>query len=420
MYRKTTLRNGVRIITEHMPYVRSASLGIWADVGSACERREQRGVSHLVEHMLFKGTHRRSAREIAETMDSVGGNLNAFTDKESTCYYAKVVDHHVPLAIDVLSDMFLHSTFDPSELAKEQKVVLEEIRMYDDNPDELIHDLFTRTMWRDSNLGEPTIGYAETVSALTRDDLKNHMRQRYVPSNVVVAAAGNVEHESIVEMFERAFDGYAGSGERPQAERPELTPERLVRHKDTEQAYIVLGTKGLSLRDERRYVLSVLDTILGGGMSSRLFQEVREKRGLAYSVYSFQQAYRESGLFAVSAGTAPENVGECVSVIVAELDDVAAGGITEAELTLAREHLKGSLTLSLESTSSRMIRIGRSEFSLGRQLTVEEIEASIDAVTKESVDALAHDLLAGGRLGVCVLGPVDEAEIERAGNLAVA
>ncbi len=419
MYRKTTLPNGVRIITEFMPYVRSASLGIWADVGSAAERSEQRGVSHLVEHMLFKGTERRSAREIAETMDSVGGNLNAFTDKETTCYYAKVVDHHVPLAIDVLADMFLHSTFDPGELSKEQKVVLEEIRMYDDNPDEMIHDLFTRTMWRNSNLGEPTIGYAETVSALTRDDLRRHMQTRYVPTNVVVAAAGNIDHDRVVELFERAFSGYAGAGDALQPESPKLTPETLVKHKETEQAYIVLGTQGLSLRDDRRYVLSVLDTILGGGMSSRLFQEVREKRGLAYSVYSFQQAYRASGLFAVSAGTAPENVRECVDVIVGELNDIAGNGVREAELNLAKEHLKGSLTLSLESTSSRMIRIGRSEFSLGRQLTTEEIEENINAVTKDRVGELARELL-GNPLGVCVLGPVDAAQLESIPNLAVA
>jgi predicted Zn-dependent peptidase len=394
-----------------MPYVRSASLGIWADVGSAAERSEQRGISHLVEHMLFKGTERRTAREIAETMDGVGGNLNAFTDKEATCYYAKVIDHHVPLAIDVLADMFLHSTFAPGELSKEQKVVLEEIRMYDDSPDEMIHDLFTSTMWRGANLGEPTIGYAETVSALTRDDLRAHMQARYTPDRVVFAAAGNVEHDAIVELVERSFTGFEGVAESPHPERPALTPATLIKTKDTEQAYVVIGTRGLSVRDERRYELSVLDTILGGGMSSRLFQEVREKRGLAYSVYSFQQGYREAGLFGVSAGTSPGSVQECVDVIVEALAQMAEEGPSEAELTLAKEHLKGSLTLSLEASSGRMIRLGRSEFNLGRLFTIEEIERAIDAVQFEGVVALARELFVPEGLGLCVLGPLAGAEI---------
>jgi predicted Zn-dependent peptidase len=403
------LANGVRVISEAMPHVRSASLGIWADVGSAAEDRQQRGISHLVEHMLFKGTERRTAREIAETMDAVGGNLNAFTDKEATCYYAKVIDHHVPLAVDVLADMFLHSVFDPDELAKEQKVVLEEIRMYDDSPDEMIHDLFTSTMWSGSNLGEPTIGYAETVSALTSDDLRGHLRARYAPNTVVFAAAGNVDHDSFVELVRTAFAGYEGLAQPPVPERPRLTPATFLKTKDTEQAYVVLGTQGLSVCDERRYALSVLDTIVGGGMSSRLFQEVREKRGLAYSVYSFQQGYRDAGLFGVSAGTSPQSVQECVDVIVDELARMAETGPEEAELNLAREHIKGSLTLSLEASSSRMIRLGRSEFNLGRQVTIEEIEAEVDAVTYDHVVALARELFAPEKLGLCVLGPVDEA-----------
>jgi predicted Zn-dependent peptidase len=420
LYRKSTLGNGVRIVTESMPYVRSASLGIWADIGSAAEAPTQRGISHLVEHMLFKGTPGRTAKQIAETMDGVGGNLNAFTDKEATCYYAKVIDHHVPLAVDVLTDMFLNSLFDPAEVAKEQKVVLEEIRMYDDSPDEMIHDLFTRTMWSGSSLGEPTIGYAETVSSLSSDDLRTHMRTRYAPNTVVIAAAGNVDHDRIVELFARAFERFEGVATAPTPETPSATPELLFKEKDTEQAYVVLGTLGLSSRDPRRYALSVLDTVLGGGMSSRLFQEVREKRGLAYSVYSFQQSYRGAGLFGVSAGTSPATVGECVDVIVSELQTMAAHGATASELQLAKEHLKGSLTLSLESSSSRMIRLGRSEFNLGRQLSIEEIEASVDAVTGEDVLALARELFATDNLGLCVLGPVDASSVSWHRRAAVA
>jgi predicted Zn-dependent peptidase len=420
LYRKSTLPNGVRVLTETMPAVRSATLGIWADVGSAAESRERRGVSHLVEHMLFKGTERRSARAIAEAMDGVGGNLNAFTDKESTCYYAKVIDHHVPLAIDVLSDMFLHSTFDPHELAKEQKVVLEEIKMYEDAPDEMIHDLFIRTMWSGSDLGEPTIGYADTVSALTRDDLREHMRARYAPNAIVVAAAGNVDHDRIVDLFAKALDGFSGGCEAPVPDHPRLTASTVFKHKETEQAYVVLGTRGLSLRDERRYALSVLDAILGGGMSSRLFQEVREKRGLVYSIYTFQQAYREAGLFAASAGTSPANVQECVDVISEELRRAAAEGVTADELSLAKEHIKGSLTLSLESTSGRMIRLGRGEFTHGYHLTTEEIEAKVDAVSAEEIASLARELFAPQNLGLCVLGPVDEDAIDWQRDAAVA
>ncbi|MBV9278270.1 MAG: insulinase family protein [Candidatus Eremiobacteraeota bacterium] len=395
-----------------MPHVRSAAIGIWADVGSAVEGAQERGISHLVEHMLFKGTKRRTARAIAEEMDGVGGNLNAFTDKETTCYYAKVIDHHVPLAVDVLTDMFLQSTFDPSELAKEQRVILEEIKMYDDSPDELIHDLFIQTMWSDSSLGAPTIGFADTVTSLTRDDLKEHMRRRYAPNSVVVAAAGHLKHAEVVELFGNAFAGFTGNCKLPEPEDPTTTPSTLFRSKDSEQAYLVLGTRGLSVRDERRYVLSVMDTILGGGMSSRLFQEIREKRGLVYTVYSFQAAYRGAGLFAVYAGTSPDNVRECISVVRDQLAKLRDKRVGDEELRLAKEHIKGNLTLSLESTSSRMIRLGRSEFSLGRNLTTEEIESRIEAVTSEEIQALANELLSEDQFGLCVLGPVDEAQLD--------
>jgi len=410
MIRMSTLPNGVRILTEVMPQVRSATIGIWADVGSSAEPAERRGVSHLVEHMLFKGTQRRTARRIAEEMDGIGGNLNAFTDKESTCYYAHVMDRHLPLAIDILGDMFLHSRFDADELRKEQHVVLEEIKMYDDSPDEMIHDLFTRTMWRGSDLGEPTIGYAQTVTALDRTHLRTWMAQRYAPQTVVVTAAGNLDHDTVVQLVGAVFNEFAGHAVSPVADHPQLTPDVSITFKDTEQAYVLLGSRGLSLRDDDRYALSLLDTILGGGMSSRLFQEVREKRGLAYSVYSFQQGYRDAGLFGVYAGTSPDRVQECVDVICAELDG-ALSGVSEAEVLLAREHLKGNLTLSLESTSSRMMRLGRNELVYSRQIPVEEIEARIDAVDAAAVARVARTVLASETRGLCVLGPVAEGSI---------
>ena len=408
MYRKTTLDNGLRVITESMSSVRSATIGIWADVGSAMEVQSKRGVSHLVEHMLFKGTATRTARDIAEAMDGVGGNLNAFTDKESTCYYAKVIDRHIPLAIDVLADMFLHSTFDASEFAKEQNVVLEEIKMYDDSPDELVHDLFLQTMWSGSNLGEPTIGFSDTVLALTPDALREHMKRHYAPDSVVVAAAGNVDHDAFVDLVRERFRGFSGHSEARTPEAPVATPAQLVRQKDSEQAYVVLGAPGISAVDERRYALGVLDTLLGGGMSSRLFQEIREKRGLVYTVYSFQAAYRRAGLFGVYAGTSAQHVQSCIDVTREQFAQLRDTLVTPAELTLAKEHMKGSLTLSLESTSSRMIRLGRNEYAFGRHISPEEIEARIDAVTSAEVREIAVDVLDDEKLGLCVLGPVEE------------
>ena len=411
MYKKTTLPNGLRVLTEAMPAVRSATVGIWADVGSAVESRDRRGISHLVEHMLFKGTQRRAARQIAETMDSVGGNLNAFTDKETTCYYAKVIDRHVPLALDVLADMFLHSTFDPLELSKEQKVILEEIKMYDDSPDELIHDIFLQTMWSGSSLGEPTIGFAESVMGVTPEGLRAHMRAHYAPNAVIVAAAGNVEHDRFVELVAEEFGGFQGACVLPRAERPATTPATNIRFKESEQAYVVMGTRGIDIRDDRRYALSLLDTVLGGGMSSRLFQEIREQRGLVYSVYSFQAAYRAAGLFGVYAGTSAENVQACVDVIVEQFARARNTPIERDEFQLAKEHIKGNLTLSLEASSSRMIRLGRNEFALGRHVSAEEIEQRIDAVTPDEVQQLARELLAEENLGLCIIGPVHESDI---------
>jgi predicted Zn-dependent peptidase len=418
MYSKTTLPNGVRVLTETMPAVRSATVGIWADVGSSVEAPERRGISHLVEHMLFKGTPRRTARQIAETMDGVGGNLNAFTDKETTCYYAKVIDRHVPLAIDVLADMFLHSSFDPVELSKEQRVILEEIKMYEDSPDELIHDVFLQTMWHGSSLGEPTIGFADTIARVTSDDLRAHMRAHYAPNSVVVAAAGNVDHERFVELVCEEFADFEGVCALPVAERPATTPATNIRFKESEQAYVVVGTRGIDVRDERRYALSVLDTVLGGGMSSRLFQEIREQRGLVYSVYSFQAAYRAAGLFGVYAGTSAENVQSCIDVIAEQFAGARNATIGPDELHLAKEHIKGNLTLSLESTSSRMIRLGRNEFALGRFVSHEEIEERIDAVTAGEVQQLARELLVEENRGLCIIGPVDESAIVWASHAA--
>jgi predicted Zn-dependent peptidase len=411
MIRESTLPCGVRLLTEVMPHVRSATIGIFADVGSAAEPPERRGISHLLEHMLFKGTSRRSARTIA-------GNLNAATDKELTVFYAHVIDRHLPLAVDVLADMFLHSTLDAAELRKERDVVIEEIKMYDDSPDEVVNDLFARTLWRGAHLGDPVIGFAETVAGIERETLADWHRSRYVPGTVTIAAAGNLDHDTLAAACSDAFAGFGGNGNAPAPEQPSFVPTVAVTRDDTEQAYVMLGMPGLSMRDERRYTLSVLDTILGGGMSSRLFQEVREERGLAYEVSSFQQAYRAAGLFGVSAGTSPERVQECIDVIVDQLDRFAADGATEEEVTRAREHLKGNMTLVLESTSSRMSRLARNAIVHGRQISAEEVESRFDAVDRDAVNALARELFAPAQRGLCVLGPLDPDRVRLRGSTA--
>jgi predicted Zn-dependent peptidase len=407
-YAKTVLDNGIRVITERVPYVRSASMGVWVSVGSSHEEPELRGISHCIEHMLFKGTRTRSARDIAELMDSVGGNLNAFTDKEATCYHARIVDTHERLAVELLADMFENSTIDPDELSKEQQVILEEIRMYDDSPDEVSQDLFLRSVWGGSALGEPTIGYAETVSSITRQLLLDYMASKYVPSAVVITAVGNVEHADFVEEARKQFGGLRGGRLQQDPKPPVFRPVTVVKQKDCEQVYVLVGAEGTSASDDRRYEFSVLDTILGGGMASRLFQEIREKRGLVYSVYSSHQTYRTGGLFTIAASTRPKNAAEVLGLIRAETANLAERGVTAEEVARAKEHLKGGLLLSLESTSTRMLRLGRTELVAGRTIPPSEVIAKVDAVTKEQVDAIARTLFAPGRQALTVLGPIDE------------
>jgi predicted Zn-dependent peptidase len=405
MIRTTMLPSGLLVLTESMAHVRSATIGVWADVGSATEPAELRGISHLLEHMVFKGTPSRTARAIAEEMDAVGGELNAMTDKETTCFYAHVVDRHLPRAVDVLADMLQHALFSGDDLERERQVVLEEIKMYDDSPGEVLHDRFTRALWRGANLGDPTIGFAHTVSSIAREDLLAWRTTRYAPNTMIITAAGNLEHEVVVQLANEAFASFAGRAVPPVPEHPRFTPAVDVTVDDTEQAYVLLGTPGLAMRDERRYALSVLDTLLGGGMSSRLFQSVREERGLAYEISTFQQGYREAGLFGISAGCSPERVQECVDVVVDELDRLLHDGTTANEVERTREHLKGNLTLALESTYNRMSRLARNHIVHGRQITTEEIEAGFDAVDPAAVDVLARELFGPAQRGLCVLGP---------------
>ena len=418
MIRISTLPNGLRVLSEAIPHVRSATVGVWCDVGSAAEPAERRGISHLLEHMVFKGTRRRTARAIAEEMDAVGGELNAMTDKETTCFYAHVIDRHLPRAVDILADLLQHALFAADDLARERQVVLEEIKMYDDSPGEVVHDRFGRTLWSGANLGDPTIGYAHTVSGIGRDDLLAWRATRYAPATVFLTAAGNLDHDALVALAGDAFGSFGGEAHAPLPEQPRFTPALDVTIDDTEQAYVLLGTPGLSMRDERRYAFSVLDTILGGGMSSRLFQTVREQRALAYEISTFQQGYRAAGLFGVSAGCTPERAQECVDVVVDELDRLLQDGVRSDEVERAREHLKGNLTLALEGTFNRMSRLARNELVHGRQISTEEVEAAFDAVDEAAVDALARELLVPAQRGLCVLGPAEVRGVQLPGVAA--
>ena len=406
MIRTTMLSNGLLVLTESMSHVRSATIGVWADVGSSYEPPAHRGISHLLEHMVFKGTARRTSRQIAEEMDAVGGELNAMTDKETTCFYAHVVDRHLPLAVDVLADMLQHARFAADDLAREQQVVLEEIKMYDDSPGEVVHDRFTRTLWRGANLGDPTIGFASTVAEISREDLLAWRATRYAPSTVFVTAAGNVDPDTVVRLVGDAFANFAGDAPLPVPERPRFTPALDVTIDETEQAYVLLGMPGLGLRDERRYALSVLDVLLGGGMSSRLFQSVREDRALAYEISTFQQGYRDAGLFGVSAGCSPP----------ARAGVHRRGGRRDRPAD-ARRRARGRGCAHGDTSRAtsrwhsrarqRVSRLARNHIVHGRQISTEEVEAAFDAVDVAAVDALARELLGPAQRGLCVLGPND-------------
>ena len=411
--RRTVLPNGLRVITEAVPAMRSVSFGVWVAVGSRDETIAQSGVSHFLEHLLFKGTNRRSAMDISSAIEAVGGETNAFTTKEYTCYYARVLDADLPLAIDVMCDLVVDSVLAPSDVETERGVILEEIAMHDDEPGEEVHDLFTGATYGDHPLGRLISGTVETISPMTRRQIQSFYHKRYTPSSIVVSAAGNLDHSVVVRQVREAFArfaepasplarrGLAGTlGSVPAAKRGQL----VVRDKDTEQAHLVLGAPGLGRLDERRFALGVLNNSLGGGMSSRLFQEIREKRGLAYSVYSYTTQYADTGLFGVYAGCAPGKVDEVLALTRDELARVADGGLTAEEISRGQGMYKGSLVLGLEDTGSRMSRLGKGELLYDELLSVDELLARIDAVTPDEIADVAAEVL-GQRMSLAVIGP---------------
>ena len=419
--RRTVLPGGLRVVTESLPAVRSVALGIWVGVGSRDEDLAHAGATHYLEHLLFKGTRRRTALEISAEMDAVGGEMNAFTSKEYTCYYARVLDADLPLAVDVLSDMVTSSLIAPKDVDAERNVVLEEIAMNDDDPSDTAHEAFTAKLFGDTPLGRPILGSVDSINKITRDQILEHYQARYTPEHLVVAAAGNLDHETVVSLVSRAFGPALDRVAEPAL--PRLNGSVSSRHsgfgaragvgttlvsRGIEQANLVLGCEALARTDDRRFALGVLNAAFGGGMSSRLFQEVREKRGLAYSVYSFAAQHADTGMWGIYVGCLPAKADEVLAICSEEITRVVEGGLTDAELARGKGQVRGSIVLGLEDPSSRMSRLGKSELVYPRLEPVEEVLTSIDAVTHDDIRAVAAEILTLPK-ALAVVGPFDDA-----------
>jgi predicted Zn-dependent peptidase len=404
MVTREVLDTGLRLITETMPHVRSVSLGVWLTRGSRHESEDRSGIAHFVEHMLFKGTGTRTAEDIAQAIDSIGGQLDAFTAKEYASYYIKVLDEHLPMAVDLLSDIVMNPNFAADDLDKEKKVILEEIKMVEDTPDDLVHELFTQHFWEGHALGRPILGSKETVESFTAEILRQYFRTSYVAPNLIVSAAGNVEHANVRDLIASAFDKLPSTQALFQDETPRVLPQVIVRAKELEQSHLCLGTNSYPQNHPDRYVSYIMNTVLGGSMSSRLFQNVREKRGLAYAVFSGLSAYRDAGNITIYAGCANEAVPEVVDLCVEELRGMKQA-VPDTELRRAKDHLKGSLMLSLENTASRMSHLARQEIYFERHFSLDETLAGVERVTPADVARVATDLFSNGSLAATVVGP---------------
>jgi predicted Zn-dependent peptidase len=411
---KHMLPNGLVVITETMSHVRSVSVGVWVRNGSRREIPEENGLAHFIEHMVFKGTERRSAEAIAREMDSVGGMLDAFTSKEQICFNAKVLDEHLPIAFDVIADLVLRPKFDSEDLKKERKVILEEIKMDLDNPEYLLHEIFTRGFWPGHPLGRPILGTPDTVKKFNRDALCGRFRNWFAPDHLVITAAGHVVHDQVLELVQREYGGLqpAGPAEDDGAPTTEA-PIRLETKRDLEQAHICIGVPSVPLAHEDRFGFAVLNNLLGGGMSSRLFQNIREKRGLAYAVFSELTPYSDAGMMTVYAGTATDAIGQVIDLTIQEFRSLKEALVSEEELRRSKNHLKGSLMLSLESTSSRMSNLARQELYFGRFFSLDEILAAIEAVTREELQSLAQRYFKTDHIAVTVLGPINGFTLDR-------
>ena len=408
------LPNGVRVLSERLPDLPSITVGIWVENGSRYERDEQAGISHFLEHLFFKGTKRRTAAAIAEEIDAVGGVLNAFTGKEYTCYYAKVLREHLPLALDLLADIFTQSLFASDEIERERSVIIQEISEVEDRPDDYVHELFNVAFWPGHPLARPIAGSAATVSGFKRDDFLRFLDARYRPDRILIAAAGDLAHDDLLAVASGHFGQLAGSAPGVDGAPPEPRPGVSIHEKALEQVHLCLGSPGIRQTDPDRYAAHVLNLALGGGMSSRLFQEIRERRGKAYTVYSFLASYLDAGYAGVYVGTSPEWVVEVVDVIRAELARVTRDGLTETELTRARNQMKGNILLGLETSDSRMSRVAKNAIYFGRDVPLEEVAAAVDAVTNDDVLRVSRRLFQPRSLALTVLGDLKGHRLDEA------
>jgi predicted Zn-dependent peptidase len=409
---KTVLDNGITIVSEKIPSFRSVALGFFVETGSVTETISENGISHFIEHMSFKGTTKRTAFQVAQELDMVGGKINAYTSKENTCYYTLSLDEHLGLALDILTDIFVDPLFDPEEVEKERGVILEEIKMFEDTPDELVHDVFTQTILDQHPLAKTIIGTKSTVGAVTREKILEYRKRYYTPNNLIISAAGNIKHSDLVKQIEADLGHLKGKKLGYPAAVPEIKSKIRLERKQIEQVHLCLGTKGVSQLADDRYALLLLDNILGGTMSSRLFQEIREKRGLVYSVFSSLVPYKNLGLFYVYAAASPENVAPIIDLILKEFSTLKKQGLTAEELERSKEYTKGTLVLGLESTSSRMNWIARSEYYLGRSQTIEEIFKAFDKVTLDDIMKMAEQIFQDRYLTLAVLGDLEELPVK--------
>ncbi len=408
------LPNGLLVLSEEMGHIRSVSIGIWMRTGSRDEALESNGISHFVEHMVFKGTKTRSARDIARQVDSIGGNMDAFTGKETICFNIKVLDEHLPIALDILSDLVLNPIFEPKDIVREKGVILEEIKMDEDNPDYLVHEIFTQNFWKDHPLGKPILGTKETVRSFEQESLFHFYRQRFAPNNMIISAAGNLNHRQFVGLIRERFSRLARVPNGFHQPAPAITPRIITRNKKSlEQVQLCLGVPSHPVSDEKRYVSYILNTVLGGGMSSRLFQKIREEQGLAYSIYSDLSPFRDTGCLSVYAGTSLEATPKVVDSVLAEFRELKSEAIPADELRRAKDQLKGSLMLSLESSTSRMSNLARQQMYFERFFTMDETIDQIEAVSAEEVTEMAGHLFHPDKIAVTVLGNLDGLKLSR-------
>jgi predicted Zn-dependent peptidase len=404
MVNKSILDNGIRVVSETIPYVHSVSIGIWVTSGSRHESLDMNGITHFIEHLMFKGTPRRSSLDIAREIDAVGGVLNAFTGREYVCYYAKVLSTHLQMAVDLLSDIFLNSKFDADEIEKERKVILQEINMLEDTPDDFIHDLFCQNFWKGHPLGRPIVGTEASVESLNRDFLMTHKTGTYCAENIIIAAAGNIDHNELIRLVSDLFSSVPAGNDAAITPQPIYGNDVLHFEKELEQLHICLGTRALPQNHAHRYESYILNAILGGSMSSRLFQEVREKQGLAYSIYSYMASHSDSGSLVVYAGTSQDKMDEVIEIILREMRRLKLDLLTSEELSAAKEQLKGNVLLSLESSDNRMSKLAKNEIYFGRYQSLEDIMNGFDRVTSQSVQELSMDLFSGNSLNLVLLG----------------